>query len=133
MHDRPDEGLDGAVICGQAVSFIIAPWPAEPARSRPLFVRQKGLYLGGSPIWQMFRVTYQASKALSGGWSRLVAAIGGGHKRVRRPVSDELMHFTGGQMKKLKAIFRTLLRFKKCQRLQRGCRAKMARIRKNRG
>jgi glycosyltransferase involved in cell wall biosynthesis len=75
---------------------------------------EKDYYLGGSPIWQLFRVVYRSTKqpveglALFSGY--LCAAI----KRTERPVTLELMRFhRREQMKKLKAIFSGLLRFKK--------------------
>jgi glycosyltransferase involved in cell wall biosynthesis len=75
---------------------------------------EKDYYLGGSPLWQLFRVTYRTLKhpldglALLGGYSW--AAL----RRIERPVSRELMRFhRKEQMKKLRAIFRNLIRLKK--------------------
>src|SRR5438270_5273240 len=82
---------------------------------------EKDYYLGGSLLWQLFRVAYRAAKrpffidglALLAGYSW--AAI----QRIERPVSPELMRFhRREQMKKLRAIFRALLRFKKVDNFQ---------------
>ena len=77
---------------------------------------EKDYYLGGSPVWELFRVAYRMTRrpiviegvALFSGycWAAL--------RRIKRPVSPELMRFhRREQMKKLRAIFRTILRFKK--------------------
>lgn len=77
---------------------------------------QKDYYLGGHPFWEMFRVAYRAMRRpyIIGG-----AALGLGYLwaficRVPRPVSRELMDFhRKEQMAKLKAIFSSVLRFKR--------------------
>jgi glycosyltransferase involved in cell wall biosynthesis len=77
---------------------------------------EKDYYLGGSPVWQLFRVLYRMTKKpvlieglalLSGyGWAAL--------RRLKRAVTPELMRFhRREQMKKLRAIFRSILRLKK--------------------
>jgi glycosyltransferase involved in cell wall biosynthesis len=77
---------------------------------------EKDYYLGGSPIWQLFRVAYRMTKrpilvdglALFSGycWAALC--------RMKRPVTPELMRFhRKEQMKKLRMILGMLLRFKK--------------------
>jgi biofilm PGA synthesis N-glycosyltransferase PgaC len=77
---------------------------------------EKDYYLGGSPVWQLFRATYRmANKPFVAGG----LALGFGYAwaalcRTPRPVSAELMRFhRSEQMKKLRAIFRRLLEFKK--------------------
>lgn len=79
----------------------------------------KDYFLGGSPIWQLFRVAYRLGKkpyvlgglALLGGYS--CAAI----KRMKRPVSKELMRFhRHEQMQKLKAIFKSAVKFHKIEK-----------------
>ena len=77
---------------------------------------QKDYYLGGSPLWQMFRVTYRLKKKpiLVGGLALLFGYVWAAVKRVKRPVSPELIRFNRQeQMKKLKGILRSLLRLKK--------------------
>jgi len=77
---------------------------------------EKDYYLGGSPIWQMFRVAYRVTKQplLLGG-----LALGFGYcwaalRRVKRPVSAELMRYhRADQMRKLGIILQSLFRFKK--------------------
>jgi hypothetical protein len=77
---------------------------------------EKDYYLGGSLVWQLFRVAYRMTKrpfvveglALLAGYSW--AAL----RRVKRPVSRELIGFhRREQMKKLRAILGSLFRFKK--------------------
>lgn len=76
---------------------------------------QKDYFLGGHPLWELFRVSYRMTKkpyildglALGLGYG-LAAA-----RRLKRPVSKELMAFhRKEQMQKLKAIFKLLLAFK---------------------
>jgi glycosyltransferase involved in cell wall biosynthesis len=77
---------------------------------------EKDYYLGGSPIWQLFRVAYRMAKkpVLMGGLALLSGYIWAALRRVKRAVSPELMRFhRKEQMKKLRMILRTLLRFKK--------------------
>ena len=77
---------------------------------------EKDYYLGGSPVWQLFRVSYRMVKPpiLIGGLALLAGYSWAGIRRINRPVSRELMHFhRREQMKKLRAIFGALLRFKK--------------------
>ncbi|MGB6199019.1 MAG: glycosyltransferase family 2 protein [Candidatus Acidiferrales bacterium] len=77
---------------------------------------EKDYYLGGSPIWQLFRVTYRLVKRpyISAG-----LALGLGYcwaflRRTPRPVSRELMAFhRKEQMLKLKAILKSVMRFKR--------------------
>jgi glycosyltransferase involved in cell wall biosynthesis len=77
---------------------------------------QKDYYLGGSPTWELFRVMYRMLKPpiLVGGLALLAGYCWAGLRRVKRPVSRELMHFhRHEQMQKLAAIFSAVLRFKK--------------------
>ena len=75
---------------------------------------EKDYYLGGSPLWQLFRVAYRATKQPLDGLALLLGYCCAAAKRMRRPVSPELMRFHRcEQMNKLKAIFRSLLRFRK--------------------
>jgi len=80
---------------------------------------EKDYYLGGHPVWQLFRVAYRATKQpyILGG-----LALGLGYcwaflHRTPRPVSQELMAFhRKEQMVKLKAILKSFLTFKTVDR-----------------
>ena len=77
---------------------------------------EKDYYLGGSPIWELFRVAYRMTKqpVLIDGLALLSGYCWAALRRMKRPITPELMRFhRSEQMKKLRAIFRTLLRFKK--------------------
>jgi glycosyltransferase involved in cell wall biosynthesis len=77
---------------------------------------QKDYYLGGSPVWQLFRVTYRVVKKpyLFGGLALLFGYIWAALRRVKRPISVDLMRFNRQeQMKKLNAILRSVFRLKK--------------------
>jgi glycosyltransferase involved in cell wall biosynthesis len=77
---------------------------------------EKDYYLGGHPVWELFRVAYRVSKQpfIVGG-----LALGLGYcwaflRRVPRPISGELMVFhRKEQMTKLRAILKSLVRFKR--------------------
>jgi biofilm PGA synthesis N-glycosyltransferase PgaC len=77
---------------------------------------EKDYYLGGHPVWELFRVAYRMTKRpylLDG------LALGSGYiwallRRVKRPVSDELMRFhRKEQMQKLRAILKSLFTFRR--------------------
>jgi len=77
---------------------------------------ERAYYLGGSPIWHLFRCLYRMTKKpylVNGGalWAGyLYAAL----RRAKRPVSQEMIRFhRREQMKKLGTIFGTILRFKR--------------------
>ncbi len=76
---------------------------------------EKDYYLGGHPLWELFRLTYRMAKrpyftgglalGLGYGWAML--------RRARSPVSKELIKFhRKEQMRKLKGILKTLLTLK---------------------
>jgi len=74
---------------------------------------EKDYYLGGSPVWQMFRVAYRVTKPphLIGGLALFTGYVWAAMRRIPRPVSHELMAFhRQDQMQKLRAIVRRLLR-----------------------
>ncbi len=79
------------------------------------FYGQVDYFLGGHPVWELFRVAYRAAKQpyILGG-----LAVGLGYcwaflRRTPRPVSRELMAFhRKEQMVKLKAILTSFLTFK---------------------
>lgn len=77
---------------------------------------EKDYYLGGHPLWELFRVTYRVSKKpfLVGGMALGLGYCTAALRRTPRPVGPELMAFhRGEQMLKLKNILRSLVRFKK--------------------
>ena len=75
---------------------------------------EKDYYLGGSPLWQLFRVAYRATKQPLDGAALLSGYCWAAARRMKRPVSRELMRFhRREQMKKLRNIFSTLLKFRK--------------------
>jgi hypothetical protein len=76
----------------------------------------KDYFLGGHPVWELFRVLYKMTKQpyVIGG-----AVLGLGYlwallRRTPRPVSDDLMKFhRAEQMVKLRTILKSLLKFRK--------------------
>jgi glycosyltransferase involved in cell wall biosynthesis len=75
---------------------------------------EKDYYLGGSPIWQLFRVVYRARKQPLDGFALLSGYCWAAIRRVERPISRELMRFhRGEQLKKLSTILRALLKFRR--------------------
>jgi poly-beta-1,6-N-acetyl-D-glucosamine synthase len=88
---------------------------------------EKDYYLGGSPVWQLFRVTYRMAKRpyVSGGLALLAGYSWAAARRVRRPVTPELMRFhRGDQMRKLRTILRSVLRLKKVENFSVGAEAR---------
>jgi glycosyltransferase involved in cell wall biosynthesis len=77
---------------------------------------EKDYYLGNSPIWEIFRFSYRMTKRplLFGGLAVACGYFSAALRRMKRAVSPELMRFhRREQMKKLKAILRSLFRLKK--------------------
>jgi len=76
---------------------------------------EKDYYLGGHPVWELFRVAYRATKRpyVSGGVALGLGFCWAFLCRTPRPVSRELMAFhRKEQMLKLKAILKSLVTFK---------------------
>jgi glycosyltransferase involved in cell wall biosynthesis len=76
---------------------------------------EKDYYLGGSPLWQLFRAAFRMTKrpVVVGGVALLLGYAWAWVARTQRPVSDELMRFhRREQMKKLRAALSAILRFK---------------------
>jgi poly-beta-1,6-N-acetyl-D-glucosamine synthase len=77
---------------------------------------EKDYYLGGSPIWEVFRVAYRATKRprVLGGLTLLAGYCWAAVRRLKRPVSRELMQFhRHEQMEKLRNILQALARGRK--------------------
>ena len=82
---------------------------------------EKDYYLGGHPVWELFRVGFRMFKSpyfieafglgLGYGWAAL--------RRLQRPISKELMAFhRREQMRKLKVILKSVLTFKPIDKFQ---------------
>src|SRR5262245_10000532 len=82
---------------------------------------EKDYYLGGHPLWELFRVAYRMSKRL---YVVEGLAVGSGYiwaylRGTHRPVSPALMRFhRAEQMRKLRAILRSALAFKRIDNFQ---------------
>ncbi len=77
---------------------------------------EKDYYLGGHPVWELFRVAYRTAKQpyIVGGLSLGLGYCWAVLRRTPRPVSRELMAFhRKEQMIKLKAILKSVVRFKR--------------------
>jgi len=77
---------------------------------------EKDYYLGGSPVWQVFRVAYRMAKrpVIIGGLALLSGYCWAALRRIKRPISRELMRFhRREQMRKLRLIIGTILRGQK--------------------
>lgn len=88
----------------------------KPALAALFSYGEKDYYLGGSPIWELFRVLYRMTKrpVFFGGIALLFGYCWAALRRVQRPVTPELMRFhRREQMNKLRAILHNLSRFKK--------------------
>jgi len=82
---------------------------------------EKDYYLGGHPLWELFRVAYRMSKrpyvveGLAIGCGYLWASL----RRIHKPVSRELMRFhRKEQMRKLRRILKSVLTFKRIEKFQ---------------
>src|SRR5215831_34236 len=90
---------------------------AERGALRALFsYGEKDYYLGGSLLWELFRVAYRVTKKprLTGGCALLLGYCWAALRGTKRAVTPELMRFhRGEQIKKLRTISRSLLSFRK--------------------
>lgn len=80
---------------------------------------KKDYFLGGSPVWQLFRAAYRTTKKplLFGGMALLSGYCWAALRRVERPISKELMRFhRREQMRKLRTILSSLTKFKKVEK-----------------
>jgi poly-beta-1,6-N-acetyl-D-glucosamine synthase len=77
---------------------------------------RKDYYLGGHPVWELFRCFYRMTKRpyLVGGIALLSGYVAASLSGVERPVSNELLRFhRKEQMQKLKKILASLCKFKR--------------------
>jgi glycosyltransferase involved in cell wall biosynthesis len=77
---------------------------------------EKDYYLGGHPLWELFRCLYRMAKRpyLFGGLALAAGYLWALIRRQKRPVSRDLMRFhRKEQMEKLRAIFSSLLHLKR--------------------
>ena len=77
---------------------------------------EKDYYLGGHPVWELFRVVYRAAKRpyIVGGLATGLGYCWAFVRRTPRPVSPELMAFhRKEQMAKLRAILLSLVKFQR--------------------
>jgi glycosyltransferase involved in cell wall biosynthesis len=76
---------------------------------------EKDYYLGGHPVWELFRVTYRMVKPpyVVEGLALGLGYAWAGVRRAKRPISKELMAFhRREQMRKLRAILKSAITFK---------------------
>ena len=74
---------------------------------------RKDYFLGGHPLWQVFRASYQMTKKpyVIGGALLFFGYAWAGITRIDRPISQELMRFhRGEQMNRLKQVFQKTFR-----------------------
>jgi len=74
---------------------------------------RKDYFLGGHPLWQVFRASYQMTKKpyVMGGALLLFGYAWAGLTRTDRPISPELMKFhRGEQMNRLKQVFKRVFK-----------------------
>jgi biofilm PGA synthesis N-glycosyltransferase PgaC len=82
---------------------------------------ERDQYIGGHPVWELFRVAYQMTKRpyVVGGLTIGLGYAWGALRRTKRPVSDEFVRFhRGEQMQKLAAILKSLVRLKRIDKFQ---------------
>ena len=82
---------------------------------------EKDYYLGGHPVWELFKVAYRTPKKpyLIGGMSLGLGYVWALVRQIDRPVSDELIRFhRREQMLKLKTILRSVLLRKRIDSFQ---------------
>jgi hypothetical protein len=79
---------------------------------------KKDYFLGGSPIWELFRVSYRITKRplILGGFALLCGYCWAAIQGNERPVSPELVRFhRQEQLGRLRTILNSLVRFKKVE------------------
>jgi glycosyltransferase involved in cell wall biosynthesis len=76
---------------------------------------EKDYYLGGSPVWQLFRTAYRMKRSpiIAGGLALALGYASSALRRTPRAVSAELMRFhRAEQMRKLKIVLQAVVRLK---------------------
>lgn len=79
---------------------------------------KKDYFLGGSPLWQLCRVSYRMTKKpiVLGGVALLLGYCVAAVRRIERPVSRDLVHFhRREQMKKLRMILGSMIKLRRVQ------------------
>ena len=80
---------------------------------------EKDYYLGGHPLWEVFRVAYRMIKQPLNGFALGLGYLWAALTREPRPVSPELMRFhRHEQMQKLRAILASMITFKHYRRFE---------------
>jgi glycosyltransferase involved in cell wall biosynthesis len=82
---------------------------------------EKDYYLGGHPVWEMFRVAYRTTQRpyIAGGVALFAGYVFAFLRHAKRPVSYDLMHFhRREQMTKLKAILKSTLRLRRIDKFE---------------
>ena len=80
---------------------------------------EKDYYLGGHPLWEIFRVAYRMIKQPLNGLALGLGYVWAALTREPRPVSPELMRFhRHEQMQKLRAILASMITFRRYRRFE---------------
>jgi glycosyltransferase involved in cell wall biosynthesis len=82
---------------------------------------RKDYYLGNHPLWEAVRILYRLTKwpYIVGGLTTLSGYLWAALARTERPISSELMAFhRDEEMRKLKAIFEQIARFRKIDKYE---------------
>src|SRR5262249_26237380 len=82
---------------------------------------ERDYYIGGHPLWELFRTAYQMSKRpyIVGGLAICLGYAWAGLRRIERPVSDDFVRFhRREQMQKLAAILKSILMMKRIDSFQ---------------
>lgn len=80
---------------------------------------KKDYFLGGSPLWELFRVAYRMTQKpfVLGGIALLLGYCAGVVRGIERPVSPELVRFhRNEQMKKLRLILGSMIKMRRVPR-----------------
>ena len=108
-HHRADEGLADTDVHG---ADLRAPPEIGSAQHGKLKSRYRDgaldYALGGHPLWEIFRTTYQMTKRpyILGGLSLFAGYLSAAVRREGRPVSAELVAFRRAeQMRRLRSMF----------------------------